>query len=220
MSLLQLPLETLIQVMNHVGSSYFHEDVGRLMVCKRWFEYARIACFKDLQLAPKTLRRLLTSWNIERKLLLVKDNTEYLDLELEGFDDWSSVLKPKIDAQRGNVVDTLTSNGNVVDTLTSNGNVVDASIWKGTIGFALCEAWTTELDKRPSPACCYSQRISKVAESAYKGFVRRPSSATPALLAKLSLTIHGASLPIGGPFDSPGARPMRHPPHNRARLSF
>jgi len=91
--------------MDHVGSSYFREDLGRLTVCKRWFGFARTACFKDLQLSQKTLRRLLSSRDVGRSLLLIKDSLEILDLELKGFEDWSSIPEPQSYPRNGNALD-------------------------------------------------------------------------------------------------------------------
>ncbi|KAF2462814.1 uncharacterized protein BDR25DRAFT_122562 [Lindgomyces ingoldianus] len=126
MSLLQLPPEILIQVMNHVGSSYFREDLGRLTVCKQWFRFARTACFKDLQLFQKTLRRLLSSREVGRSLLLIKDSLEILDLGLKGFEGWSSI--PESQSYPQDV------------------NALVASSWDGDLGRALLTAWTTALD--------------------------------------------------------------------------
>ncbi|KAK0747294.1 hypothetical protein B0T21DRAFT_343089 [Apiosordaria backusii] len=36
MSLLKLPPEILVQIFDHVGSSYFRSDLSRLAVCKQW----------------------------------------------------------------------------------------------------------------------------------------------------------------------------------------
>lgn len=38
--LLRLPPETLTQVFDEIGSSFFHHDTGRLTVCKQWFKFA------------------------------------------------------------------------------------------------------------------------------------------------------------------------------------
>ena len=126
MSLLQLPPETLTQVMDYVGPSYFREDSGRLIVCKQWFTIARTVCFKDLQLSPTTLRRLLSSRDVERSLLLVEANLEILDLQLKGFEDWSALPRPF-----GDTPDTSAS---------------DASGWDTDLGRASLAAWTTVLD--------------------------------------------------------------------------
>ncbi|XDG04573.1 hypothetical protein ABKA04_004188 [Annulohypoxylon sp. FPYF3050] len=112
--------------MDHVGSSYFRHDLGRLTVCKQWFIFARIACFKNLQYSQKTLRRLLSSQDVERSLLAIKGSLEILDLELEGFEDWSSIPEPQSYPQ--------------------DANTWDASIWGGDLGRVLLADWTTVLD--------------------------------------------------------------------------
>ncbi|KAI1776490.1 hypothetical protein F4818DRAFT_439889 [Hypoxylon cercidicola] len=76
MSLLQLPAEILMQILD----------------CQ-WFIFARTGWFRNLHLSQKTLRRLLSSQDVEKSLLQVKDNLEILDLELKGFEDWGSVLE-------------------------------------------------------------------------------------------------------------------------------
>ncbi|KAI0003583.1 hypothetical protein F4779DRAFT_601457 [Xylariaceae sp. FL0662B] len=126
MPLLRLPPEILMQVMGYVGSSYFRQDSGRLTVCKQWFIFACIACFKDLQLSQQTLRRLMSSQDVEGSLLLVKDNLAILDLELKGFEDWISIPEPQSYPQDA---DTL-----------------DASFWDGDLGRLVLADWTTVLD--------------------------------------------------------------------------
>lgn len=126
MSLLQLPPEILIQVMDHVGSPYFREDLGRLTVCKQWFRYAHTACFKDLQLSQKSLRRLMFSRDVGRSPLLLKDSVEILDLKLKGFEDWNSVQDSPSNSQ--------------------STNALHASSWDGDLGRSLLATWTTVLD--------------------------------------------------------------------------
>ncbi|KAF1835637.1 hypothetical protein BDW02DRAFT_597127 [Decorospora gaudefroyi] len=92
MSLLQLPSETLIQIFDYVGSSYFRSDLSRLAVCKQWSKFAHTACFRDFYVTQKTVRRLLSSPYVESSLPLVKDSVETLDLALKGFEDWDSIL--------------------------------------------------------------------------------------------------------------------------------
>ncbi|KAI9901729.1 hypothetical protein N3K66_003546 [Trichothecium roseum] len=83
MPLLQLPPEILTHVMDHVGSSYFQQDPGRLTISKRWFIFARAACFDDLRLTRGSLRRLLSSRYVGESLPLISMNLESLDLDLE-----------------------------------------------------------------------------------------------------------------------------------------
>jgi hypothetical protein len=51
--------------------------------------------FKDFQLSEKCLRRLLSSPDVEGSLHLIKDTMETLDLNLRGFEDWSSLTLPQ-----------------------------------------------------------------------------------------------------------------------------
>jgi hypothetical protein len=91
MSLLQLPTETLTQIFNYVGSSYFRSDLSRLTVGKEWNKFARTACFQDSYVTQKSLERLLSSPYEESSLALVKDSVETLGLDLKGFEDWDSI---------------------------------------------------------------------------------------------------------------------------------
>ena len=84
MSLLRLPAEILIQILDDAGTPFFREDIRRLTVCKYWFQCASTVCFKELVLARKFLRRLFSSHNAERSLLLVRQNLERLHIELKG----------------------------------------------------------------------------------------------------------------------------------------
>lgn len=126
MSLLQLPPEILIQVMNHVGSYYFRENLERLTVCKEWFRFAHTACFRDLQLSQNTLRRLLSFPDVRRSLVLVQDSLEILNLKLTGFEDWGSIQEPQIYPQ--------------------DANALYASSQDGDLGRASLTTWTTVLD--------------------------------------------------------------------------
>ena len=91
MSLLELPPEIIIQVMEYVGSPYFHEDIGRAMICKRWLKFARIVVSDHfVRLSPTTLRQLLSSPDAESTLLMIQKKLEILEFEMTEPDDWSS----------------------------------------------------------------------------------------------------------------------------------
>lgn len=126
MSLLQLPPELLIQIFDHVGSSYFRSDLSRLTVCKQWIKFAYTTCFRDFYVTQKTLRRLLSSPYMESSLLLVTGSAEALKLDLKGYEDWDSTPLPAQDSQAA--------------------NVLDVSAWDGSYGYAVRTAWTTELN--------------------------------------------------------------------------
>ncbi|KAF2678645.1 hypothetical protein K458DRAFT_463260 [Lentithecium fluviatile CBS 122367] len=101
-SILELPAEILIQIIDYVGSSYFRSDLSRLAVCKHFF------------VTQKTLRRLLSSIYVESSLLLVKDSAETLDLDLKGFEDWDSIPLSRHDAQAINLNNDLLSLATIV----------------------------------------------------------------------------------------------------------
>lgn len=84
MLLLQLPPEILKSVFTEIDSSFFREDLGRLTVCKYWFDFALPAIFKSIKLSRETLRRLVNSGTIEKQLLL-NGSLETLELELKGY---------------------------------------------------------------------------------------------------------------------------------------
>ncbi|KAI1165894.1 hypothetical protein F5B18DRAFT_134180 [Nemania serpens] len=84
MSLLRLPPETLAQIFDHIGSSFFREDLGRLTVCKQWLAFALPAYFKCIILSEGTLRNLINSGVMKRPSHL-KYSLETLALELGGY---------------------------------------------------------------------------------------------------------------------------------------
>lgn len=94
MSLLRLPPETLRQIFDQISSSFFREDLGRLTVCKQWFEFALPACFRCITLSQETLRSLIASGVTERPSPL-KDSFETLDLQLRGYQSYSSTFYPQ-----------------------------------------------------------------------------------------------------------------------------
>lgn len=81
MPLLHLPPETLKQIFDYVGSSFFHENTSRLTVCKRWFEFARVACYQNVTFSPETLRTFMSSEILKRPGPF-RDNLETLTLNL------------------------------------------------------------------------------------------------------------------------------------------
>ncbi|KAI2778895.1 hypothetical protein F4815DRAFT_446948 [Daldinia loculata] len=109
MSLLRLPPETLTQIFDQIGSYFFREDLGRLTVCKQWFEFAHPACFKCITLSQKTLWSLIASGIMKRPSPL-KDSLVILDLELRGYQPCISTSYPQEDAQELNYLESPASN--------------------------------------------------------------------------------------------------------------
>ncbi|KAI1740918.1 hypothetical protein F4680DRAFT_418108 [Xylaria scruposa] len=116
MPLLQLPPETLAQIFDYVGSSFFHEDLSRLTVCKQWLEFALPACLKCITLSQETLRSLITSETIKRPSPL-KHSLESLDLELRGYDhSYHTTFNTQQNAPKSNILDAAASDASFKDT--------------------------------------------------------------------------------------------------------
>jgi hypothetical protein len=126
MSLLELPSETLIQIFDDVGSSYFRSDLSRLTVCKQWSKFAYTACFRKFHVTQKTLRRLLSLLYVESSLPPIKDSVEILTLDLKGFEDWDSLPLSQHDWRSEN--DQF------------------ESIWNGCQGYVVRTAWPLDLN--------------------------------------------------------------------------
>ncbi|KAF4435311.1 hypothetical protein FALBO_17460, partial [Fusarium albosuccineum] len=109
MSLLRLPPETLKQIFDHIGSSFFRQDLGRLTICKKWFEFAGPGLSKCITLSQETLRRLICS-SVAKTPSLLKDSLETLDLELGGYQAWISTLHRRPDPQESIALNAPASN--------------------------------------------------------------------------------------------------------------
>ncbi|KAI1362773.1 hypothetical protein F5Y08DRAFT_329846 [Xylaria arbuscula] len=109
MPLLRLPNETLTQIFDQVGSSFFREDLGRLTVCKYWFEFALPACLKCITLSQETLRSLIASGIMER-LSPLKNSVETLDIELRGYQVCISKYYPQEHTLGSNALMATASN--------------------------------------------------------------------------------------------------------------
>ncbi|KAH7205907.1 hypothetical protein DER44DRAFT_775247 [Fusarium oxysporum] len=110
MPLLRLPTEILRQIFDQLDSSFFHEDLGRLTVCKEWFGFALPACFKSIALSQEALRNLIIS-RATKKASPLESSLETLDLDLRGYQyDTSppqeSDLQPATPGFRRNLLET------------------------------------------------------------------------------------------------------------------
>jgi hypothetical protein len=83
MELLSLPPEVLREIIDCVGPAFFREDLGRFTVCKQWFQFACLTCFKSITLSQKSLRDFVSSRTPERQSL-IESALENLSLELTG----------------------------------------------------------------------------------------------------------------------------------------
>ncbi|KAI0377331.1 hypothetical protein F5Y04DRAFT_291833 [Hypomontagnella monticulosa] len=84
MSLQRLPPETLSQIFDEIGTSFFREDFSRLTICKQWSKFALPTYFKYITLSQGALRNLIASGLTERSSSL-KDSLEILEFELKGY---------------------------------------------------------------------------------------------------------------------------------------
>ncbi|RBA17461.1 hypothetical protein FPRO05_02185 [Fusarium proliferatum] len=84
MSLLRLPPETLRQIFDQLDSSFFQEDLGRLTIWKKWFDFALPACLKCITLSHGALRNLAIS-AATKKPSSLENSLETLSLDLKGY---------------------------------------------------------------------------------------------------------------------------------------
>lgn len=84
MSILRLPAETLSQIFEHLGPSFFHENPARLTICKQWYGYALPTCLSYITLSRETLRRFTTCQAVAQPSPL-EYHLEALDVELRAY---------------------------------------------------------------------------------------------------------------------------------------
>lgn len=60
-TLLQLPSEILLHILDHVGSRFFHHDIRRLHVSKRWYSLAWVIQAQDLHFTLQSLPRFFAN---------------------------------------------------------------------------------------------------------------------------------------------------------------
>ncbi|QPH16402.1 hypothetical protein C2857_001036 [Epichloe festucae Fl1] len=102
MHLLRLPPETLTQVFDQIGPSFFQEDLRRLAVCKQWLHYALPVCYKCVSFSREKLRRLINSGVLEKPSAL-QDSLETLEFKLERNKTSVSASDTRADAQDPNL---------------------------------------------------------------------------------------------------------------------
>lgn len=66
MRLLHLPTEILKQVFNYIGLPFFQEDLTRLAISKKWFEFAQYTCYQDVRLSPRKLHEFISPQTAKR----------------------------------------------------------------------------------------------------------------------------------------------------------
>jgi hypothetical protein len=84
MALLELPAELIFHVMDYVGSTYFHQDLSRLTVCKEWYRYALPSSYKDISLSQSSLQSLLKTPNVAHTLTSICTSLDTLSIVFTG----------------------------------------------------------------------------------------------------------------------------------------
>lgn len=92
--LLKLSPELLLQVMEHLGSSFFHSDLRRLTICKYWYYLACKVFWGDIKFSAQKLDRFILSPNVTTQLERFGYNLKSLTLELFGIEEWDEALEP------------------------------------------------------------------------------------------------------------------------------
>lgn len=90
MSLHRLPPEILLSILRLLGSAFFHQDVRRLLVSKRWYQIAWPVFLKDLEFHTESLERFILA---SKRAGMVRSVQEYVmkaTLTLDGFENWHS----------------------------------------------------------------------------------------------------------------------------------
>ncbi|KXJ86820.1 hypothetical protein Micbo1qcDRAFT_218570 [Microdochium bolleyi] len=106
MLLVRLPPEILTQIFDHIGSPFFHQDLGRLTVCQRWADFALRTYFKHITLSHRTLRSLVAS-GLTGSPSPLRDWLETLDLGLQEFHSQPPPSHPTSnEAPRGTMANT------------------------------------------------------------------------------------------------------------------
>lgn len=108
MSLLRLPPEVLRHIFDQISPSFFHEDLGRLTICKQWFEFAHPASLKCITLSQEALRSLVTS-ELMKNPSPLQYNLETLKIEFTTSRFFTSTHKVQTHAERyGDMLATIT----------------------------------------------------------------------------------------------------------------
>lgn len=85
MELLSLPTELLSRILEDVGPAFFTQDIGRLLISRRWYAIARRGLFHDVTLRAENVHKLLCLHDSEpEKVASMLAEIQTLRLEYEG----------------------------------------------------------------------------------------------------------------------------------------
>lgn len=82
MLLLDLPAETLECIFEEIDWPFFHQDVRRLSVCKKWHEFALPVYFKHITSDEHSLHQLAGTSTMKRRHAMVKKQLETFCLRI------------------------------------------------------------------------------------------------------------------------------------------
>lgn len=109
MSLSRMPPEILLHILALLGSAFFRQDAGRLLVSKWWYQIAWPVLLRDLDFSAESLQNFVLASKREGMIDLIQDHVVTVNLGLDGFEDWHAARhdteKSGIDLH---VVDTWT----------------------------------------------------------------------------------------------------------------
>ncbi|KAI5284050.1 hypothetical protein KEM52_003122 [Ascosphaera acerosa] len=87
MSLAAFPPEIWLEVMSHLDSRFFAEDINRLIVSRAWYRIAQRILWRDVQLGPKSMRAFITQFSRPRALDCLRPHLRSLVLDFRKASD-------------------------------------------------------------------------------------------------------------------------------------
>ncbi|POR36098.1 Uncharacterized protein TPAR_03716 [Tolypocladium paradoxum] len=90
MSLHRLPPEILLHILRLLGSSFFRQDVRRLLVCRWWCRLARPVLLQDLDLTATSLEAMVNASGRRGMVDSIKNHVKTVSIGFDGFEDWPS----------------------------------------------------------------------------------------------------------------------------------
>ncbi|KAK3946082.1 hypothetical protein QBC46DRAFT_370781 [Diplogelasinospora grovesii] len=84
MLLLQLPMELLLYILSYLGPESFRQDIRRLTISRRWYDFAWQIFVRDLQLTASSLIRFTED---EAVLMRSQPHITTIKLSFEGFEE-------------------------------------------------------------------------------------------------------------------------------------
>ncbi|KAI5288069.1 hypothetical protein KEM54_005496 [Ascosphaera aggregata] len=83
MSLTACPAEIWLEIMSHLDSQFFANDVGRLAVSRLWYPIAQRIAWRDVRLGPRTLRTFIAHFSDKTAIEKLGPHLRTLTLDLK-----------------------------------------------------------------------------------------------------------------------------------------